>query len=382
MRMTGQAIVALGVFLLATACGERADPQPEPEPVAPVGVPASDAVPDLVAVPTGVDFWTHPNVAFNSLVLVAGPQGLISYNIEDGAEVSRIPGVDSFGVAVSYIGFGPAAAGLTATFDRTDGAFRFYGIDNGSRLFITLSGGPEIRGALRDFCMGRAIGVVDPTLFAVQKGELHIFNITPNMNGGVAGLSVNGRTTIDIPDDIATCAVDVDGVVILGAETGEIYRFDSEDGLASPFSRAVSGGADSLAVLATAPQANETSVQGFIAAADYETGVVTIVDRQDGQRLGAVTIVPSAEVDGVSSAAAFGASGANLGGLYRNGAVALGVDGDTPAIRLIPANGVANGLDLPPLPPANPRGAAATPESDGPDLIIDPIAPNLEAEDG
>ena len=359
------------------ACGEQTGAPPALEENArpePVGVIASDAIAELPAAPTGVDFWTHPNVAFNSLIIVASADGIASYNVEDGAEVSRVPGIALNGVAVSYIGFGPLAAGVAAAFDEDEGAFHFYGIDNVSRLFLPLPGGPSIRGAVRGFCMGRAATNADPTLFVVQRGELTIFNVTPAMDGEQAGVAIAGETALTIPDAATTCAVGPDGVVYIAGDGGDIFRVDGDDAFNAPFAIAASDAPADMDFLSTGEAEDAPFVGGQLAILDGENGIVEFFDATDGHALGAVRITATDAIEAVETATAMGASAANLGGLYRDGAIALGVDGDAPAARLIPANGVANALGLAPLPPANPRGVAPA-QAESNNLIINPTAP-------
>jgi hypothetical protein len=197
------------------------------------------------------------------------------------------------------------------------------------------------------------------------------------MNGGEAGVSVNGRSTVDIPESVAACAVDADGVVVLGAENGEMYRLAGENSFAAPFARTSAGALGELAVIFSARLENDASTPGYISTLNNETGIMEFFDREDGRALGAVRIDDSIDIEGVDAATAFAASGANLGGLYRNGAVAIAVPGETSAIRLIPANGVANALSLAPMSPGNPRGLAPAPTIENnliiePDLTIDP----------
>lgn len=369
------------LFLSAAACGERAGaPDTEvaapTQAAAPLGVIASDEIAGLPAAATGIDFWSHSNVAFNSLIVVASADGLSAYNVEDGSEVSRAPGQPFQGVAISYIGFGPVAAGLAVTFSENDNAFQFFGVDNASRLFLPLDGGPDIRGAVRGFCMGRAAGAPDPTLFVVQKSELTIYNIAPTMNGDVAGVAVNGETGMAIPESIRDCSVNAEGLVLLLADDGEIFRVNADSAFASPFAIAQGSNAIDIAYLGSDAE-NEP---GRIAVLDGETGVIELFDADDGHALGAVRIdeAEGAGIDGVSNAISMGALSANLGGLYRDGAIALGASaGENAVIRMIPMSGVANALQLEATPPANPRGEApAAPDTDN--LIIDLTAPTEE----
>ncbi len=366
MRITALAPVLAGILALA-ACGRDAVEAPAPEPVAPpVGVAASDEAP-LGAPATGVAFWMHPNVAFNSLMIVAGADGLASYNIEDGAEVSSAPGVSFAGAAVSYLGFGPQAAGVVATFSPDQSAFAFYGIDNVSRSFLPLSGAPDIRGGVRGFCFGRGDGVDTPSLYVVQRGKILAFNF----EGQDGGLAPADAITLETPDDLAACAVDINGALLATSTTGAIYRLDGEDSFKTPFAKAEIDEVGGLAVIAAdlpeggAPEGEDPAAYGQLALLDKTSGAVHLFDRTDGHALGAVTIAATDEIEAVSAAGAMGATGANLGGLYRNGLIALSTNGETPAVRIIPLNGVANALAFPTGAPVNPRGMVAPVEDDG-----------------
>jgi hypothetical protein len=363
MRITALTPLLAGLLAL-TACGREAD-APTPEPIAPVGVAASDET-SLAAPANGLAFWMHPNVAFNSLLIAASADGLAAFNIEDGAAVSSVPGVNVSDVAVSYLGFGPTATGVVAAFQPDEGGFAFYRIDNGARNFAPLAGAPEIRGAVRGFCFGRGNGVETPSLYVVQRGKILVFNFEAQDNGFAPADAI----TLDAPDDLATCAIDSDGVLLTVNTDGAIFRLAGEDSFKAPFAVAPIGEVGGLAVIAATmpegdtPEDEQPAAYGQIALLDKSTGVVHLFDRTDGHALGAVTIAATDEIDGVAAAAAMGATGANLGGLYRNGQIALSVEGAA-AVRFIPLNGVANALTFPVGAPVYPRGVVAPVEDDG-----------------
>jgi len=364
------AALALAAALLTVSCGrDGGGPAPAENEIPPspaqtdaANVPASDSLPGLTAAPSGIAFWVHPNVAFNSLIIVASTDGVVSYNVEDGNEVSRIPGVNAQGAAVSYLGFGPAAAGVLAFFDADTGAFKLYGVDNVSRAFLPIKGGPAIGGAVQGFCFGRAQEAAGPALFVVQKAKFTIFNF----EAGEDGVGVASTSVIDAPDDTASCAVDIDGVVLVASASGDIFRLDGGAGFDAPFTEAAMTAASDLSVLSfTTPEGSAPSLIGQIALLDQASGIVHLFDREDGHALGAAAIAASDDIEGVSAATAMGVTGANLGGLYRNGAIALGVGGAAPSIRLIPLNGVINALSLPEGEPVNPRGTVPEAQDEG-----------------
>ncbi len=357
------ALIFTSLFALA-ACEREATPPPEP--VEPVGVAASDELTGLSAAATGIDFWQHPNVAFNSLMIVASADGLKSYNIEDGGEVSSAPGMALQGVAVSYLGQGPQAAGVAVSFNAGESAFAFYGIDNVSRAFVPLATTLDIRRPVRGFCFGRGDDVDAPTLFVVQRAAIGVYNF----KAAGDGLARAGDATIETPDDLVSCAIDNDGVLLAASDKGEIYRLTGEVSFNTPFAIANMDEPGGLSIIAaTAPADSEPAAYGQIALLDKSIGAVHLFDRADGHVLGAVTIAATDEIAAVSTASVISATGANLGGLYRDGLIALGIEGEALSIRLIPINGVHNALSITPGVSINPRGQVVEEEDDG--LLID-----------
>lgn len=363
MRLTA---LACSCLVLLAACGQETQSPPAsveaPEPAA---VPAADQLAGLAAPATGIAFWTHPNVAFNSLIIIAGTEGVASYNIEDASEVSTLPGVNAQGAAVSYLGYGPRARGLFATFDADAGALKIHEIDNVTRAFKPVDGDIPVRGAVRGFCFGRAAGAEAPTLAVLQRGELtrytfHLENATLTASAGV---------TETAPNDIVSCAVDgEDGAVFVARENGAIHRIPA-DGDGALFASASTETPGDLAVLLEMQTAEDETlfVNGQVALLDRASGVIHVFDRTSSAPLGAVRISESFEISAVDTADAMGAISANLGALYRNGALALGLtDEDSAgAVRLIPVNGVLNALDLDEGTPIHPRGAAPETQDNG-----------------
>ncbi|GJL94219.1 MAG: hypothetical protein DHS20C05_06240 [Hyphococcus sp.] len=382
MRIPAQAhfcLAAVGLTLLAACSQENQSEAPAVAPVEILNVLASDELSGIGAPANGIAFWSHPNVAFNSLIVVATTDGLVSYNVEDRSEVSRVPGLNAQGAGVSYFGFGPQADGIVATFDQDARTFALYSIDNIGRTFSPLSGGPAVRGAIRGFCFGRALTSDAPSLFIIQKGELQVYNFARDASAPDTVITAS-QALIETPDNLVSCAVDRDGVVITAAEDGSIYRLDNDQSFASPFAIANITDTGSIAVIDAAasvddepdggePSDVESGVSGQLALLDEATGAVHLFSAEDGHFMGAVKIAQTDEIEGVDGAASMGANGANLGGLYRDGVVAIGLrDFDT--LRLIPMNGVSNALEIETGEPVNPRGLAPVVEDN--DLIINP----------
>ena len=377
MRITVQAhfgLAALGLSLLAACSQENQSEAPAPTPVEISNVLASDELTGIGTPANGIAFWSHPNVAFNSLIVVATTDGLASYNVEDRSEVSRVPGLNAQGAGVSYFGFGPQADGIVATFDQDAGAFTLYSIDNIGRTFSPLSGGPAVRGAIRGFCFGRAQTSDAPSLFIIQKGELQVYNFTRDANDPDTVITAS-QALIETPDNLVSCAVDGNGIVITAADDGSIYRLDSDQSFASPFAVANVTDAGTIAVIdAAAPTVSEpgdveSGDSGQLALLDEATGAIHLFSAEDGHFMGAVKIAQTDEIDGVDGATSMGANGANFGGLYRDGVIAIGLS-DFDTLRLIPMNGVSNALVFETGEPVNPRGLAPVVEDN--DLIINP----------
>jgi len=353
-------------LILVASCGQETQAPPASvEAPEPVDVPAADQLAGLAAPATGIAFWTHPNVAFNSLMIIAGPEGVASYNVEDGSEVSTLPGVNAQGAAVSYLGYGPRARGLFATYDADAGALKIHEIDNVTRAFKPVDGNIPVRGAVRGFCFGRASGTEAPTLVVLQRGELTRYTFRLEN----ATLTASAGVTETAPNDVVSCAVDgEDGAVFVARENGAIHRIPA-DGDGVLFASAAAEAPGDLAVLLETHTAEDetSSVNGQVMLLDRASGVIHAFDRTSSEPLGAVRISESFEIPAVVSADAMGAISANLGALYRNGALALGLTSEdgAGAVRLIPVNGVLNALGLDEGSPPSPRGAAPEVEDDG-----------------
>ena len=91
-------------------------------------------------------------------------------------------------------------------------------------------------------------------------------------------------------------------------------------------------------------------------------------DRADGSLIGKGTIGDAFEIDAVAASNVMGAVSANLGAIYRNGAIALSLADEANVVRLIPANGLINALNLPDGEALSPRGIIAEPEDS--DVLI------------
>ena len=365
MRLAFLGLIPAFILIACERAEESADHAPAPAPR--VEIPVSDELPGLAAPATGIAFWEHPALSFNSMMIVANAEGAVAYNIEDGTEVARIDGVDASGAAVTYVGRGDQAAGVLALHDRAENAFRFYGVDNASRALPPIEGGPETGSAIRGFCFGRAETRDAPTLFVLRSGAISIFNF----EAAPDGLALVNELEIDAVGNLAACAVNRDGVLIAATDDGVIYRIDGPNAYADPLAETSISETGGLALLYARLEGEDgaASVSGQILLFDEADGAIHVFDSDDGTALGVAAASATAQIDGVSSGSTMAATGANLGALYRNGVIAIGTEteGDataTAAVRLIPYNGLMNALSLPESAPVSPRGANAAEEED------------------
>lgn len=365
------ALAAATALLSLAGCGrDEAPPPPAPPPqplTPPVEVSAADEFGPVGGKVAGIALWTHPTLAFNGLVIAAGAGGLAAWNIEDGEEIVRLDGAAFDGVAVAYVGRGRAAQGYAAAREATgERAFRFYAIDNVSRAF-TLQSTMFIseRNEVRGFCLGRG----------AQGGGLVLHEMRGDgwrstalaLADGV--VSAGGTTTGARRGGFERCVGDdLDGSAIAVTAEGALYRL--ADGAAAPI--AATGVARpaglGLALNGLGDGAPAETCCGQIALLDGGAGVVRLYDREDGRALGAVRLEASFDVAAVGAATALGVGYGNYGGIYRDGVIALAVDGDDPVVRLTPFNGVMDALGAPLGEAADPRDLAPQREAD---IVID-----------
>jgi len=355
------------LFVLA-ACDRGGEPaQQAPREIDAKSVTASDELGGFTTAITGVDFWTHPSLAFSSLMLVATDDGLYSYNIEDGTEIDSVSDISPTNMSVAYNGAGATARGMVALYDNNENQFRFYSIDNIDRSFIltpTLMVAPT---GVDGLCLGRKADSADLALHVVSDDKLMSYGL----NISDAGVSAEETTSIDTPAGLIDCVVDaVDGAVFALRNDGAVFRFLNGGG-ETPF--AVSGATGAVEIglsLSGFVEGGPTDeCCGQIAILDGADGRVHLFDRDDGHAMGVAEVTASFDVEAVTAATAMGVGYGNFGSTYRDGILALATKGDAPVIRLAPWNGVINALGQPLGEPTDPRGLAAQ-EDDTPALDL------------
>lgn len=336
--------------------------------------PVSDELPGLPAPATGIAFWDHPTLSFNSTMIVATSNGVIAYSMEDGNEVSRIDGFEASGVATGYLGYGAAAAGFVAFLDAEENAFKFYGIDNASRAFLPLAPGPAIRRPVRSFCLGRSASASAPSLYVIQRGGVQAFNLA----AATDGVRVENETFIETPGNLVSCAVGGGGELFVGDDSGGIFKLAGDNAFKTPFAR-TNALNNSLNYLSARRDETASDLENQLVVADLSSGVVHFLNEATGASIGSVKIVATDDLPGVDSAETFSLTGGNLGGLYRNGVAAFGVaaGSDGPVIRIAPVSSLKNALSLNVGEPVSPRGENP---SDSGDTLIIPIEIQTERE--
>jgi hypothetical protein len=357
-----KSLYCLAALALAAACGKRQESAPAPAP-APVVDAREVVVADVYGEPgsnaVAVAYWSHPSVNFASLIIVGGADGLRAYGVEEGEEVARVATLSAQKIAVGYRGEGETAQGIVAV--ETAEAFSFYSIDNSSRAFQPLQAMLANRPA-NGFCFDGA------TLYRTMNDRLAATNLS--IDGGA--VVVTGERATSVDGGLVACAIDpVSGNVVAIANTGALYRINAE-GAATKLAEISLAGADGLAVIAREGASRIVALNG-------ETGVVHLFDASDGHAEGAVRLAASFDHPGADKAAAIAASFGNLGGIYRDGALALVATGDDGApVRAVSWTSVLKTLELADQPPIDPRAPlrVRAPESDA---LVEPASIAIEA---
>jgi hypothetical protein len=343
----------LALAALLAAC-ERKPEEPIPDPDVKAPAAAEVAAADSYGAPgadvADVAFWSHPSVAFESLLIAATAEAVTAYSIETGESVFEIPG-GADEVEVFYAGEGAGAQGYLLA--AGDGAYRLYTIYQDGAGFdpITTANGVTSASVI---CAG---GGAAPSIYEARGGKLAARALTIVANGAGIG---DPRALADIPDAIG-CTVDpLTDEIVTASRDGAIRRVDAATGavfgLALP--QDISPSASGLAVAR-----NETGeAQGQVALLDAKSGGVSLFDAKDGRALGAVRVKATFDLGAVESASRIVVGSANYGGVYRDGALAVVTSGDGAPVRLVPWNGVMGALTLPVaavIDPRAPKGAAA-----------------------
>ena len=343
--------VPLALAALITAC-ERKPEEPIAVPEAPAAaaeVAAADSYGAPGAGVADVAFWSHPSVAFESLLIAATAEKVTAYAIETGAAAFEIPG-GAGEIEVFYAGEGAVAKGYILT--ASDEAYRLYTIHKDGRGFdpvaLANAGSPA-----KVICAG---GGAAPAIYEAAGGKLSARSLAIVARGAELG---GPRAIADIEAAIG-CDVDplTDEIVTVSGD-GAIRRVDPASGavLGIALPQDLAPSASSLAV----SRSEGGEAQGQVALLDGASGAVSLFDAKDGHALGSIRVKATFDLAAVESASRIVAGSANYGGVYRDGALAVVTSGGGAPVRLVPWNGVMGALSLPvgaAIDPRAPAGAA------------------------
>lgn len=357
--------VPLALAALIAACDRKPDgPIPDPDIKAPAvaEVAAADDYGAPGAAVADVAFWSHPSVAFESLLFAATPSAVTAYSVETGEASFEIPG-GAEAIEVFYAGEGAGAQGYILA--AGGGAYRLYTIYQDGRGFnpAVMANAGSSAGV---FCIG---GGAAPAVYEASGGKLSARSLTIVANGAELG---DARALADVPDAIG-CDVDpLTDEIVTASRDGAIRRVDPATGtvfgLALP--QDLAPAASGLAVA----RGEAGEAQGQVALLDAKSGVVSLFDAKDGHALGAVRVKATFDLDAIESASRIVVGSANYGGVYRDGALAVVASGEGAPVRLVPWNGVMGALSLPVAAVVDPRApAGAAPEEDA--ISIELIEP-------
>ncbi|MBI1394221.1 MAG: hypothetical protein GC152_15940 [Alphaproteobacteria bacterium] len=290
-------------------------------------------------------FWSHPTLAFSSIVLAGGHDGLVGFVVESGAEAARIDGrVDALDVA--YIGGAGYAFALDAGTATGIGRLRIISIDDIDQSF-------DISSALDNEAFSEGTGVCaagDPdqpgatiAYVATARGavfvEVGIADGVPAVSGVSAPV---GAPAIDCAIDPATGEaffLGTDMSVRRGPDGPALARLEAASAIGLILKRPEAPEDD-----ADAPPATST----FLVALNRSSGRVQVLSGETGDILGEISLTASFDHAAVASGGALAAGFGNYGAVYRDGAIAVGSTGaDGANVSVIPWNAVADRLGLP-----------------------------------
>lgn len=355
------------LLLLVTACGRSeeetttapgsapsaTDEQSTPAPTQ-TAVATTDEPIRLPSSATGLAFWSHPTLPFESLIIAATGTGLYSHTLEGQSPATIIDGFTAYGLSIAYRASADDSGymeGILATYDQDNQAFRFFRIQNDNQEFVE-----------------------DIVSLPWRTGTNSETNPAPTafclINTGDNGLSLviyteQGRATYTLPtntptlsrDQLQTSAMDTTITQCVGDhETGEIFSLDQSGAL---YKNNLDQSPKILRPAGTASidgKARDIALGHFLVNEERtrsvymlnaENGVVTIVNAANGETQGAINLGEFSDLSGVAGATRLAVGSDNFGGIYRAGAVALAsLDAEKAAVRLTSLLAVARALGI------------------------------------
>ena len=324
-----------------------------------VNVAVTDVI-ETAGVKGDIAFWSHPTLAFNSLLLAAGSQNITGFGVESRLDVSSLE-VGARAMDVAYIGEGVDARGYLVALSGS--SLQLSEIQNATGALSPIASmeSPTIS-ALQEICLSAA----GETIRGYGVGTNSMVRITITLEGGMRDISITPSAAPAGPID---CTVDPlsEAAYFLGAD-GTISRLDGDGNAMVPFSAPHPSGGRSLGLLLKSDDGQTPSPRLIVLGDD--TSHLRLLDGS-GDTLGQFKLSASFDYPAVENPSALGVGFGNYGGVYRDGAIALAHDD---GISLVPWNAIATALELPIGDGVNPR-LLQEPEEEGFVIDIAPIAP-------
>ncbi|MGF1545125.1 MAG: hypothetical protein ACFB00_11595 [Parvularculaceae bacterium] len=369
---------ALALTMLAAACERDAPPEAEPTDAAaddpreaasrPPATGPSSSVADVYGPLDGapardVAFWSHPALAFQSLVVTGSAGGLAAFDVETGDAVdgwsNAIDG--SVGaLSVAYLGAGPSARSVLVA--SGDG---LVAVEIDAQTRAPAGPGASADLAATGVCLGPGDGDALAG-FAVVDGGLVAFQVAL-----ADGPAIDVGDALKVEAAIVDCAIDPsDGGLFALAAAGDVLRAAANAPAAfETVATAPDGAPFPTAIDVILKRDAETGpARVFVAALESAPAAVRLyeisgeIDAGDVD-LGAVRLSASFDHPAATAAAGFGVGFGNYGGVYRDGMVAIAADDEAGAgVRATPLNGFLDALAVDVAGPVDPRDVNPTPE--------------------
>lgn len=336
-----------------------------------------------------IAFWSHPTLAFNSLIIAGGDDGVVAFGAENRAPLDGFIADNAPVTAldVAYRGEGADASALLSTAD-AKGRMRLFDIDNVTGAATERYTWSMTADMVTGLCTAIPAAIHDGATDEDPAGNGATFYTYVVFDGLLTRQTLvirpdrirptGARTYPATPSPLVDCVVDPASQSVFGlAENGDIYRLVDERSLSLIGSANTDGAPVSFGLILKGDGAVLTTMGA--------NGDVALNDA-DGHAMGRFRAKASFDIDGFDRVNALGAGFGNYGGVYSDGAIAIAGDNNAPrdnnddgdnggekaqpAIRIVPWNSVMTALRQPVGTPVDPR----TPQP----VSID--APGLEIE--
>ncbi|GGD03151.1 hypothetical protein [Aquisalinus flavus] len=303
-------------------------------------IPVTDELGSFASEVHGLALWAHPTVAYQGAVLAAnGDAGLIAIDFEKG-NPDAVEGTFVGGLAVTYPDWTRGDESLIAAYD-ADSGYRFFDIDAEALTFREweVSGANALPADPLQICVvARGDAAIADIAVIGQENTISHASINQNQDGS---LSMSAPVTVNVPQPLACAGDDSHGIIVIATGTGKLVAVgtggETSDG-SDPDDRPF---VDRIATLPS------SDVNGIATSLQSGQGQILLsyrgedarffgYDIETGEELGAFTVSPLSEIDGVSGLNLFAADGGNFGGIYRKGVLATIGGDETRTLKLAP----------------------------------------------